>query len=198
MPRSWRSLLTRRRFLKVGAGAVLAAGAGYTWRIEPHWLEVVERALPISGLPQALVNKRIVQISDLHIGPVVDDDYLMRALRQVARLRADILVITGDFTYKTDEQFDQAARVLTELQPARLATLGILGNHDYGPQWSERRIAETLQPRLRAAGIDVLRNTCRDVQGLQIVGLARRPVQAALSVAAVAAGQQHALRRRRL
>jgi hypothetical protein len=167
-----RSLLTRRRFLKLSAGGLLMAGAGYTWRIEPHWLEVVERALPVARLPTALIGATLVQISDLHIGPVVDDAYLMRALRQVAALRPDILVITGDFmTYDTEEQFAQVGRVLAQLQPARLATMGVLGNHDYGPRWSEPQLADTLVPRLRAAGIDVLRNACRDVQGLQIVGL---------------------------
>ena len=172
MRRSWRSLLTRRRFLKLGAGAVLAAGGGYAWRIEPHWLQVVERALPIAALPPALAGKTLVQISDLHIGPVVDDHYLMQALRQVAQLRPDILVITCDFmTYESDAQFNQVARVLAQLQPAPLGTFGILGNHDYGPQWSAAPLADALVPRLRAAGIDVLRNACRDVQGLQIVGL---------------------------
>jgi predicted MPP superfamily phosphohydrolase len=123
--RSWRSLLTRRRFLKLGAGAVLAAAGGYAWRIEPHWLQVVERALPIAALPPALAGKTLVQISDLHIGPVVDDHYLRQALRQVAQLRPDILVITGDFmTYESDAQFNQVARVLAQLQPAPRGRVG--------------------------------------------------------------------------
>jgi len=49
-------MITRRRFLKVcGAGAGLGLGTIlYTWRIEPHWLEIVERALPIFNLPKKL------------------------------------------------------------------------------------------------------------------------------------------------
>src|SRR5262245_25484108 len=40
-------IVTRRRFIQ-GAAAALAAGGGvglYTWRVEPHWVEVVRRDL---------------------------------------------------------------------------------------------------------------------------------------------------------
>jgi predicted MPP superfamily phosphohydrolase len=42
--------LTRRRFL-YGAGAVSLGVGTYTWRIEPHWLTVVQHEMPIHGLP---------------------------------------------------------------------------------------------------------------------------------------------------
>src|SRR5688500_7525105 len=82
-------LLTRRRVLKIAGGVVgTAAAVGlYTWRIEPHWLQVVERDLPIAGLPDALVGRRLIQVSDLHVGPVVDRDYLAAALTTVNSLR---------------------------------------------------------------------------------------------------------------
>jgi predicted MPP superfamily phosphohydrolase len=46
----------------------------YAWRIEPHWVEVVERDLPIRRLPDALVGRTLAQISDLHVGKIVDPD----------------------------------------------------------------------------------------------------------------------------
>src|SRR4051794_41176341 len=91
---------SRRQFLRRAALAGAAAGAatfGYTWRIEPHWLQVVRRPLPIKLLPDALVGKTLVQISDLHIGPIVDDQYIAAALRKASSLDADILAVTGDF-----------------------------------------------------------------------------------------------------
>ena len=65
----------RRRFLRKGLGSTVALAAGtglYTWRIEPHWVEFVERALPIANLPAALVGRTLVQLSELHVGPRVD------------------------------------------------------------------------------------------------------------------------------
>ena len=74
-------MITRRRFLRataVASGLGLGVG-GYTWRWEPHWVEIVERSLPVANLPERLQGVRVVQLSDLHIGPQVEDAYLMRS-----------------------------------------------------------------------------------------------------------------------
>jgi predicted MPP superfamily phosphohydrolase len=61
-------MITRRRFLRWSAAAAgLGLGVGfYTWRLEPHWVEVVERRLPIVNLPDRLAGAQLVQLSDLH------------------------------------------------------------------------------------------------------------------------------------
>ena len=168
------SLLSRRRFLQIALGSALgAAGAGlYAWRVEPHWVEVVRRQLPILNLPQHLVGKRLVQISDLHIGPVVHDGYLRSALRRVSRLRQDILVITGDFmTCSGHERVEHALKTLAVLRPANLATLAVLGNHDYGAGWRQKSVADRFAHGLRRLGIEVLRNDKRFVAGLTVAGV---------------------------
>src|ERR1700733_8906448 len=102
-PRRW---LTRRRFLATGLAGACGAGL-YTWRVEPHWVEVVERDLPIAGLPSDLHGRRLVQLSDLHVGRSVDSDYLIACLQRVATLEPDLTVITGDFmTCYDTEQVD--------------------------------------------------------------------------------------------
>jgi predicted MPP superfamily phosphohydrolase len=165
-----RTRISRRRFFALSAG--IAAVGGYAWRIEPHWIEIVHRNLPIASLPKPLIGRTLVQISDLHVGAVVDDDYIIRAVAQASSLGGDILVITGDFvTYDGQENIDQVARVLKHVRQAPLATLAILGNHDYGHGWSNSDVADRLARRIADSGIDLVRNSCRDVQGLQIAGL---------------------------
>src|SRR5947209_20631213 len=91
---------SRRRFLKRAAWSLLglgAAGYGYAWLIEPHWVEYVERDLAIAGLPSALVGRTLVQLSDLHIGPEVGDDYLVQHFRRPADRKPDVVAVTGDF-----------------------------------------------------------------------------------------------------
>src|ERR1700731_4918106 len=101
--------LTRRRFLTTLGGAALATGV-YAWRIEPHWVEVVERDLAIEKLPGPLVGKKLVKISDLHIGNLVDDDYISEAIRSACPL-GDLLVITGDFmSCESGEQVEHVAQ----------------------------------------------------------------------------------------
>src|SRR5918992_1806159 len=106
--------MNRRRFLELGAlaGVASAAGVGgYTWLVEPHWVKIVERDLPIASLPPSLAGARLVQVSDVHVGPRVDDEYLVEALDRAAALRPDIVVVTGDFiSYRQERgvaQFDQ-------------------------------------------------------------------------------------------
>jgi uncharacterized protein len=170
-PRDRPPSLTRRRFLRLAAtGAALAAGGVVYSRFgELHWIEVVRRPLPIAGLPAALEGRRLIQISDLHAGARVDDDYLIRALGQVRALAPDILVVTGDFI-SGRVGLDKVPRIYAHLPRGRLATLGILGNHDYGKAWSHPEIADALVEALRPTGIEILRNQIREVGGLQIVG----------------------------
>jgi uncharacterized protein len=164
---------TRRQFL-FGAGAtgLAAAAAGfYTWRIEPHWLEIVRRPLPVRGLPAALAGKTLAQISDIHVGPRVDDDYVVSVFERVAALRPDIVVLTGDLVSHHDGMFEQMERVYSRFPRGRLATVGIPGNHDYGYGWSQAETAERVVAVAREIGITMLRNEIFEIAGLQIIGL---------------------------
>src|ERR1700719_3116282 len=102
--------VTRRRCLAL-AGSALGGTVLYTWRVEPHWVRVVRRDLPIVGLPRALDGQVIVQVSDLHVGRVVDPEYLIRALTLVSGLGQVLTVITGDFmSCESAEHVDEVAR----------------------------------------------------------------------------------------
>jgi predicted MPP superfamily phosphohydrolase len=166
--------LTRRRFLKF-AGGTLAAGLGlgaYAWRVEPHWLEFVQRDLPIRNLPAALHHRTLAQVSDLHVSPVVDSEYLIASLRQLSELRPDLVVITGDFmTCHGGEQVDEVARVMGSLAAPPLGCFAITGNHDYGEHRSRSDVVDRLAARLADLGIHLLQNSSRTVAGLQVVGI---------------------------
>jgi predicted MPP superfamily phosphohydrolase len=167
------NVLTRRRVLQMAAAAAAAAGGVgfHTWRIEPHWLEIVYRTLPIRNLPRRLHGRRLVQLSDIHVGPRVDDDYVLTTFRRVAALQPDIVVLTGDFTTYHPGVFDQASALYRHMPTGRLGTVAILGNHDYGPGWNHPDIAQQIIERVSPFGITLLRNQAQDVDGLQIAGL---------------------------
>jgi predicted MPP superfamily phosphohydrolase len=165
--------ISRRRLLRA-AGASLGAAAGvglYTWRVEPHWVEFVRRPLPLPGLPPSLAHRTLIQISDVHVGLTVSDDYLIATFRRITELQPDIVVLTGDLISHHHAVLPQLSNVFQHFPQGRLATLAVLGNHDYGPVWSDptlaQRVIETVQP----FGVTVLRNQLYDIDGLQIVGL---------------------------
>jgi len=169
--------ISRRRWLKRAGWGTGAALLGFTVDavgLEPHWLEMVERDLPVAGLPTMWQGMTLVQISDLHIGHSVSDSFLLKSFARVADATPDLVVITGDFlTLDFDGQapFSQVEDVCRQLPHGRLETLAILGNHDYGRHWSEPAVAEELVGILGGCGVRVLRNQTADVGGLQVVGL---------------------------
>jgi predicted MPP superfamily phosphohydrolase len=165
--------ISRRRFLRA-AGLSLGASAAtglYTWRIEPHRLEIVRRPLDVRGLPASLAGRTLAQISDVHVGPRVSDDYVLTTFRRVAELRPDIVVFTGDFISHHDRIFDQMRDVYRHFPRGRMATFAILGNHDYGPNWAHPEIAEQVVATGQSFGITVLRNQVAEIDGLQVAGL---------------------------
>ena len=172
--KAFESMLTRRQALKsiavAGAGA-LAIGL-YTWRVEPHWLEFTYPSLPVSGLPQGLEGRTLAQISDLHVGPKVDDEYVIDAFRKVKKLAPDFVVFTGDWiTYRGPDQFEQLRNVLTNMPHGGLGTVGILGNHDYGFNWAMPSVGDQVAKIAGDSGVSILRNQALTVAGLQFLGI---------------------------
>lgn len=169
--------MNRRAF--IGAGAAIATGAGligYTTQIEPHWLEIVERDLPIANLPSALSGAKLAHVSDLHVCSYVDESYLTRSLDRLRIHAPDITVFTGDFvsweTGRTDKVKEtELRRVLSHLPHGRLATLAVLGNHDYGNTWRDVRIGAQITSIVRETGVTVLRNEVATVGGLDVIGI---------------------------
>ena len=168
-------MLSRRAFLRLGGAALGGAAAVglYSWQVEPFWVEVVRRPMPLAGLPPELAGRTLMQISDLHVGPRVDSAYLIRALRDAAALEPDFVALTGDFvTYRTASEYRELARVVAAMPRGRLATVASLGNHDYGVAWRQLPVAEEISRVVGDAGATVLRNEHVLIGGIQFGGLA--------------------------
>lgn len=165
---------SRRRFLRRAAQAAAVtpfAVGGYAWRIEPHWVRTEHREMPIQHLPLPLENQVLAHISDLHVGPVVDEGYLRSALRRVRQAAPALVVVTGDWmTCEGEEQVEATLSTIQVLRPEKHPVIGILGNHDYGERFNNPRVAATLTDGLRRLGVEVLRNECTEYRGLQIAG----------------------------
>jgi predicted MPP superfamily phosphohydrolase len=171
------SRTTRRQWLKRTARAALAVSAGVvldTFFIEPHWLEIVRRDLPIKNLPPDWQGRLLAQISDVHVGALVSEEFLIRSFERVASLNPDVVVVTGDFVTCTRDghvPLDASRRVYARLPKGKLATLGILGNHDYGLNWADPKVAAIIQEILDDCGLRMLRNATAHLDGLEIIGL---------------------------
>lgn len=112
-----------------------------------------------------------MQLSDIHVGPFVEDGYVRDAFARAVALDPDIVVLTGDFVSHFSEVAERVDSTYQAVPHGRLATVGVLGNHDYGPGWCHPEVADRVADIMTANGVVMLRNQISDVAGLQIVGL---------------------------
>lgn len=170
--RSEKRRFTRRRFLK-GAGALTLLGVGvpaaHAHYVEPNLIDVTRHTAFLPGLPERLDGLRLVQLSDLHRGPVTPDDTITQAVAAAASLQPDLFVLTGDFVHRNPADAAPLAEMLRPLRGAsRLGVYGCLGNHDYA-DWKGDAVARALAD---GAGVVMLRNEGRTVEpGLFLAGV---------------------------
>ncbi|UAM99283.1 metallophosphoesterase [Polaribacter litorisediminis] len=167
--------MQRRKFIKKALIATFGLGfigGTYSWQIEPFWLEFVHKKMPIKNLPENLIGKTLLQISDIHIGNRFNYQYIIDSFVKAKAYNPDFVVYTGDFVDHGDKaQAAKLAEVFKHAVKGKLGTAGVLGNHDYGHNWSEQNVANTITAILENAGIKILGNEQYNFNGLHIIGL---------------------------
>ncbi|SFN52888.1 hypothetical protein SAMN05421594_3180 [Chryseobacterium oleae] len=165
--------MTRKNFIKRLAQLSLIGvfPALYSWQIEPFWVEFVRRKLPIKNLPQALEGKTLMQISDLHVGDRFDWNFLIDSFQKAKQFNPDFVVYTGDFVnHGTSEEQKDLEKVMKQAVYGKLATFGILGNHDYGKNWDDVECSENICDILNDFGVTMLKNSSEESHGLNFIG----------------------------
>jgi hypothetical protein len=167
--------MKRRKFIKkalIGTFGVGFIGGVYSWQIEPFWLEFVHKKMPIKNLPENLIGKTLLQISDIHIGNRFNYQYIIDSFIKAKAYNPDFVVYTGDFVdHGNKAQAAKLAEVFKYAVKGKLGTAGVLGNHDYGHNWSEQNVADTITSILENAGVTILGNSEFNFNGLHIIGL---------------------------
>ncbi len=144
-----RQLLARA----TAGGAMLATGGlvGYgTWRAF-HPPVINRLAVRLPGLPKALDGFTLVQISDIHVGPLIKRRFMDAMVEQCNALKPDLMCITGDLVDGSVSELGHAVAALTNLR-SRYGSYFVTGNHEYysgDEEWTEA---------LERLGIPVLRN----------------------------------------
>ena len=152
----------RRAFLAKsawGLAAVPYAMVGNGMYRTLYDYQVYEEEVVLRNLPRAMDGMRIVQISDIHAGSYVDHIAFQEARRVIDSLKADAIVITGDFVNAAPGELSIIARELAELK-APEGVYASLGNHDHYNSSSDH---QRLVKSIRELGIDLLVNEHRRI-----------------------------------
>lgn len=154
---------TRRRFLYgggvVAVGAALAGTDGF---VESNKPRLVKIEIPLSRLPEAFDGFTIAQLSDFHYEEHFSSVPIAKSVEICNGLRADLIVLTGDFVTvpilerpralrEAAKTAEPCATILQKLR-APLGVYAILGNHDATAH------PASITATIRDHGIPVLKN----------------------------------------
>lgn len=121
---------SRRIFLKKSLDiASLAVASTLTLRslYEARFVKVEKVHIEIKNLKESY---KIVQLSDLHIGGLIDKKFVKDIVRRVNAMAPDIIVITGDLIDVDILHAKETVGELTNLK-SKYGTYFIAGNHEY-------------------------------------------------------------------
>jgi predicted MPP superfamily phosphohydrolase len=143
--------LTMRRIIAGGVGLFAVVG-GAIALFEGNKIAAVKPVrVALKKLPASMNGLKIVQISDVHIGPTLGHDWLAGIVARINALAPDAVVITGDLVDGSVEELRAHTAPLADLK-APLGVFFVTGNHEYY-SGADAWIAE-----LRRLGVRVLRN----------------------------------------
>lgn len=151
----------RRDFLRGGAEN-LALGAGLTGAAVGLWqargaFDVTRTEIKIEGLPTAFDGYRIVQVSDIHVGPTIKGSFVARIVEQINALEADLVAVTGDLVDGSLKHLSEHVGLLSGIQ-SKDGAYFVTGNHEYysgADQWVEF---------VRSIGVEPLMNEHRIIR----------------------------------
>lgn len=129
---------------------------------------VTRTTIRLTNLPEAWRGRKAALISDLHLGPVRNGNFLRRIIEKVLKENPDAIFIAGDLYDGTAIDASRAAEPLNQLTRAPHGVYFVAGNHEQFRNDSKYLNA------VAAAGVRVLNNEKVEVDGLQIAGVPYR------------------------
>lgn len=163
---SRRQLLIAAAAVAPPASAIGLAGIGVA-RLDDYRTRYLD--VPIAGLPPALDGLTIAHVTDIHVGRYTRGSQLARIAESTNRLKADLVLMTGDLLDGSLLDLPEAVDFMRLLDP-RLGRAMCEGNHDlFGG-------AAAFRSRVKAAGIPLLVQETKslEVRGEQVQLLGAR------------------------
>ncbi len=106
----------------------------------------------------------IVHITDVHIGKILQHDFLEQVVLKINSLKPDLVAITGDLIDLEIEKCKDFLEPLKSLQ-SRYGTYFVVGNHEY------YHGVEEIIEHLKSIGVNVLENENMQVGEVNIAGI---------------------------
>jgi predicted MPP superfamily phosphohydrolase len=87
--------------------------------------------LYLKNLPASFEGVKLIQLSDIHTGSLLDEDAVKKGVDMVIAEKPDLLFFTGDLVNNQTKEAYQYAQMFRDIK-APMGVFSTLGNHDYG------------------------------------------------------------------
>ncbi|HEY7354370.1 MAG TPA: metallophosphoesterase [Terriglobales bacterium] len=146
----------------------LALAAGIYAVFNASWTRVTRTTVRLANLPAEWRGRKAALVSDLHLGPVRNGNFLRRTVSTIVDEKPHVIFIAGDLYDGTAIDAAKAAEPLNRLTTAPQGVYFVAGNHE------QFRDDTKYFRAVSAAGVRVLNNEKVEVEGLQILGVPYR------------------------
>ena len=136
---------------------------------EARHLCIERLVIRTSKLPEGLKRIRVAQISDLHLGIILQDKILNKVIRKLEAEKPDIVVSTGDLVDGVIRHISHLAGKLENIK-APLGKYAVMGNHEIygGPKQTAAFIKSAGFSLLLGEGISI--NNIINIAGMDFMG----------------------------
>jgi len=119
--------------------------------------------LYLKNLPFAFEGLKIVQLSDIHTGSLLDKDSVHKGIQMTMQEKPDLVFFTGDFVNNTTAEAYPLMDHFAQIK-APMGVHSILGNHDYGDyaRWESKEAKQKNLTDLYAVHRDMGWNLLRN------------------------------------
>jgi predicted MPP superfamily phosphohydrolase len=153
------------RTLAASVGGLVAGLSALGLKSALGAVQVKELEIRLRGLPRELAGFRLVQISDVHVGPLLRKDWVAQVVDRIRTLSPDLVAITGDLVDGSVAELREHVAPLARIQ-AKHGVFFTTGNHEYYSG------VEDWYAHLPTLGVRPLRNERVEVApGLDLAGI---------------------------
>ncbi len=116
-------------------------------------------------IPKLQAPLKVIQLSDVHIGGLIDEEYVAKLVFLINQEEPDFIAITGDLVDTNLANAANSIELLSALR-SKFGSYYVLGNHEY-----IHNVYDILE-HIRAAGIKILQNQNLTIGDPPLVNLA--------------------------
>lgn len=158
---------SKRKWQKIILSIFLLASAVFVWA------RFIETQIILTKQTHIQMNfeKKIVLISDIHLGVYKKTDFLKQVVTKINEIDPDMVLIAGDFIYFPEDESKEGLKQLFEpLTNINAPIFAVLGNHD-AKENKFHLVNEELKEALAELNVVLIENEAIDFGDFTLLGL---------------------------